>query len=152
MLLVIIGVSCVIALIGYKLAQGYDLDGFGVVMLILAIIGMVISMTCGVFMIDNIVGVKVIDDKIAMYQEENTKIENDISGVIANYLEHEKDIFEDSSDGSVLELVMCYPELKSDSLIQRQIDIYVDNNSKIKSMREEKINASVYRWWLYFGG
>lgn len=102
-------------------------------------------------MIDNTVGVKVIDDKIAMYQEENTKIENDISGVIANYLEHEKDIFEDSSDGSVLELVMCYPELKSDSLIQRQIDIYVDNNNKIKSMREQKINASIYRWWLYFG-
>lgn len=44
-----------------------------------------------------------------------------------------------------------YPELKSDTLVQSQIEVYVENNKAIKELKSSAINASVYRWWLYFG-
>lgn len=47
--------------------------------------------------------------------------------------------------------VALYPELKSDTLVQSQIEVYVENNKAIKELKSSAINASVYRWWLYFG-
>lgn len=49
-------------------------------------------------------------------------------------------------------LITLYPELKSDKLVQKQINIYVDNNKKIKILKEKQINGKVLKWWLYFGG
>jgi hypothetical protein len=45
-----------------------------------------------------------------------------------------------------------YPDLKADTLVQKQIETYVANNNTIKELRTDKINGKVYRWWLYFGG
>lgn len=94
----------------------------------------------------------VIDDKIAMYQEENTRIEEQVATVVQGYQEHEKDIFKDVSPESSMTLVVLYPELKSDTLVQSQIEVYTANNEKIKDLKEQKINGDVKRWWLYFGG
>ena len=30
-------------------------------------------------------------------------------------------------------------------------EVYVENNKAIKELKSSAINASVYRWWLYFG-
>ena len=92
------------------------------------------------------------DEKIAMYQEENAYIENQIDMVVKQYQEYETDIFESANVDSPMVLVSLYPELKADTLVQEQIDIYVANNQKIKELKEKKINGNVYRWWLYFGG
>ena len=94
----------------------------------------------------------VMDEKIAMYQEENAYIENQIDMVVKQYQEYETDIFESANVDSPMVLVSLYPELKADTLVQEQIDIYVANNQKIKELKEKKINGNVYRWWLYFGG
>jgi hypothetical protein len=93
----------------------------------------------------------VIDERIAMYQEENKNIEEQISLAIKNYQDHEADVFGDLKPESVITLITNYPELKSDRLVQGQLDVYVENNKKIKELREEKINGSVIRWWGYFG-
>jgi hypothetical protein len=97
-------------------------------------------------------GLSVIDAKIAMYQEENSKIEEQIATVVSQYQEYESDIFESVAPESAVTLVALYPELKSDTLVQKQIDVYLANNEKIKALKEEKIGGSVLRWWLYFGG
>lgn len=34
----------------------------------------------------------------------------------------------------------------------KEIDVYVKNNNKIKSLKEDKINYNADKWWLYFGG
>lgn len=94
----------------------------------------------------------VIDDRIAMYQEENSKIEEQIAEVVKQYQEYETDIFAEVNPDSAITLVSLYPELKSDSLVNSQIEVYVSNNQKIKELREEEIAGSVKRWWLYFGG
>lgn len=94
----------------------------------------------------------VLDNKIAMYQEENANIEQDIDKIVKEYLEHEYDTFTDlSADESSITFVTLFPELKSDTLVQQQLEIYLNNNAKIKSLREEKIDIARKKWILYFG-
>lgn len=95
---------------------------------------------------------KVIDEKIEMYEAENTKIETQIADVVEGYQQYETDIFASVSPDSAITIVSLYPELKSDTLVQSQIEIYTANNQKIKELKEQKIDGEVYRWWLYFGG
>lgn len=92
-----------------------------------------------------------IDDKIAMYEEENAKIENQIEAAVEKYMEYESETFAAASSESAITLVSLYPELKTDTLISSQIDIYVKNNKTIVELKEKKINSGVTRWWLYFG-
>ena len=42
-------------------------------------------------------------------------------------------------------------ELKrGDTLVQGQMVVYVENNKKIKELKEMQINYKVDKWWLYF--
>lgn len=94
----------------------------------------------------------VIDSKIAMYQEENINIEQDIDKIVQEYLVHEHDTLADlKTEESSITLVTLFPELKSDTLVQQQLEIYVANNAKIKALKEEKIELAMIRWVLYFG-
>lgn len=93
-----------------------------------------------------------IDSKIEMYQEENTNIEQDIDKIVKEYLEHEHDTFANlKTEESSITLVTLFPELKSDTLVQQQLEIYVENNAKIKKLKEEKIDIAKIKWILYFG-
>jgi hypothetical protein len=71
---------------------------------------------------------------------------------VKDYQEYESGVFADAGSESAITLVSLYPELKADQLVSSQLDIYVQNNEMIKSLKLEKINADVVRWWLYFGG
>lgn len=124
---------------------GFLIGGFsGIITVVLIIV-----VTCLGISVRNL---SVIDDKIAMYQEENTKIEEQVATAVQNFQDHESKVFENATAESAITLVSLYPELKSDTLVQSQIEIYVENNEKIKELKEKKINGDVYRWWLYFGG
>ena len=93
----------------------------------------------------------VIDSRIEMYEEENARIEQQIADVVEEYQKYETDIFMEVSPESAVTMVSLYPELKSDSLVQAQIEVYVENNKTIKYLKDKQINGDVYRWWLYFG-
>lgn len=93
----------------------------------------------------------VIDQKIAMYEQENAKIEQQIETSITAYQQHEKDVFTEVKPDSYIQLVSVYPELKSDTLVKEQIKTYQSNNKKIKELKVTAINGNVKRWWLYFG-
>ena len=84
-------------------------------------------------------------------KEENAKIEQQIADTVKQYQEYETGIFTEVSPEDSITLVALYPELKSDTLVQSQIEVYVENNKAIKELKSSAINASVYRWWLYFG-
>lgn len=92
-----------------------------------------------------------VDKKIEMYQEENAIIEQQINDLVTNYMEYEQDTFKDFKSESSITLVSLYPELKSDELVQAQINTYIENNNKIKELKEAAIDLSVLKWWLYFG-
>lgn len=91
-----------------------------------------------------------IDMKIAMYEEENIRIEASVVNAVEKYLEHEQSIFDDISD-DMQTLLIVYPEIKADTLITKQIEVFIENNTKIKELKEEKISLGVLRFLVYFG-
>lgn len=91
-----------------------------------------------------------IDEKIDMYVKENTKIEKEINEIVKLYKQYEEDILEKSNVESPLIVVQKYPELKSDALIKEQINLYIDNNLKIKQLKERAIDYKTSKFWLYF--
>lgn len=93
-----------------------------------------------------------IDLKIAMYEEENTKIEQSVVSAVEKYLEHEQSIFDDISNEDMQTLLVVYPEIKADALITKQIDVFVANNEKIRELKEEKISLGTLKFLVYFGG
>jgi len=92
-----------------------------------------------------------INDKIEMYTDENNKIQTEISAMVENYKSYEASTFENIKTESPITLVSLFPELKSDTLISKQIDIYVSNNQSIKNLKISKIDKKRWAWWVYFG-
>ena len=93
----------------------------------------------------------VLDQKIVMYEEENTSIEQSIGSIVEDYMDYESNAYSDLKSQDLIELVTNFPELKADALVQEEIDIYIENNQKIKELKEEKIDLSTMKWLLYFG-
>ncbi len=90
--------------------------------------------------------------KIAMYEEENAKIEEKVSNTVNKYMEYEKGIImEVGPDDDAFSLVSLYPELGADSLVSNEIEVYTSNNKKIKELKDQALNISNYRFWMYFG-
>ena len=153
MILLIFGI-CILMIIGGCILDrktGVDSDicfgisGIGMVVGFFALLGLIIV---GV----NVKSLSVIDDRIVMYEEENARIEQQIADVVEQYQKYETDIFREVAPESAVTMVSLYPELKSDSLVQAQIEVYTENNKTIRDLRDKQIKGNVYRWWLYFGG
>lgn len=151
-MIIVILVVCILAVVLGAIVEVEVDDSLGFAISLFAWIMFVIaSIVCIVL------GVKVstlstVETRIEMYQEENAKIEQQIANVVAQYQQHETEIFTTVAPESSIALVTLYPELKADTLVQKQIEVYVENNEKIKNLKEEQINGSVLKWWLYFGG
>lgn len=149
---------------------------FGVILIALIVIGWIIdfilncygtcgicfSIICGAFlviciivgacMIDDVAEGRVIDEKIAVYEQENEEIETALDVLVKEYMaQEEKIMIETANKESSITLVQLYPDLKSNDLVKKQMDIYVNNNKKIKKLKTNKINVSKSKWWLYFG-
>lgn len=113
--------------------------------IIIAILTLIFSITYS--------NARVIDQRIAMYETENQQIEERIESLVDNYMAYESDTFEKVDRGDdTIALVSLFPELKSDTLVERQIEVYMSNNKQIKELKEEELKYKVYAWWLFFGG
>ena len=105
-----------------------------------------------VFSLANTVGTgHTIDSKIAMYEEENKSIENSIDITVKSYMDYEASTYQEIKDKDGIDLVALFPKLKSDTLVQKQIEVYLANNDKLKELKEKKIDLSKAKWELYFG-
>ena len=87
---------------------------------------LIIGATCAIvmagvllFSIFQVCEGRYINDRITMYQEENTQIEKDIEIVVSEYMNYEQNTFNMSEISSPTTLVQMYPELKSDTLVQQ---------------------------------
>jgi len=93
----------------------------------------------------------IIDEKIAYLTEENLIIEKQIETVVSNYQNYEQSTFEKFKvEPNVLMATFIFPELKSDKLVQQQIELYRANHSLIKELELNKISYKVHGWWLFF--
>lgn len=154
MILVILGICIALVVVGIILSVKLDwqIDWIGGLLMGIGVAAGIVALIVTIVLTICVSDLCVIDEKITMYQEENAKIEEQIAATVEKYMQYEADVFKEVSPDSSITMVALYPELKSDTLVQSQIEVYINNNEKIKSLREGKIAGSVYRWWLYFGG
>lgn len=142
-------VLAIICIVVYaRLSKKYDVEwinAFTIIFIALAVLFCFLG-------IPGTIDSRYTDQKIQMYQEENEKIEEDVSVIITQYMEHENETFDMSKIESSTVLIQMYPELKSDELVSKQIDIYNENNKKIKKLKLEKIKNQKAKFYLYFGG
>ena len=94
---------------------------------------------------------KAINEKIEFYEEENQRIENSITIVVEKYLQHEEIVYDNLSVDDVNAYLVVYPELRSNDIISKQIDILTSNSEKLKELKSERADISTYKWWVYFG-
>jgi hypothetical protein len=153
MILVILAIAIIVLIIGAIVYEKtYDLEAAGTALMS---IGGIVG---GAALLATVILICIngsnygIDQKIELYEQENQQIEEDIAVLVNQYMKHEENIFIECSPDSSITLVALYPELKSDLLIEKQIEIYVSNTEEIKQLKTDRISASIIKWWLYFGG
>lgn len=94
---------------------------------------------------------RVIDDKIEMYQEENYRIEENVNTMVENYLAYEHDtIVEAGKDLNPTLVFSMYPELKSNELVAKEIEIYTSNQEKLRELKASRFDNELSLWWLCF--
>lgn len=91
-----------------------------------------------------------IDNKIAMYQEENAAIDQRFDKIVEEYLKQNPDTSV-SPEADSITLIALIPELQSNEFIQEQLYIYYNNNCHIDELRDKKISLTKLKWLLYFG-
>lgn len=147
-MLIVLIILIILAII---IAVTYDDECFGYIAAVGAVgmgmISVIIIIASIIFYTEGLMA----EEKIKMYQEENTKIEADINLLVKEYMDYEQTTFTEVKGESATMLVSLFPELKSDELVKQQIKIYTSNNNKIKELKEDVIDMKIGKWLLYFG-
>lgn len=161
MLILLLAISIAILVVGtirymkvgkFNTDCGWDDFKEGQLLQILGVICIVITTITIITITVIAINGMTINDKIALYETENAKIDSQICEIVEGYKTYEKETFENISNKSANVLVELYPDLKANEIVSKQMDIYMDNKNKIVSLKEDLINQKPLRWWLYFGG
>lgn len=149
MLILLTVVFLILAALAIIFIKDYEISAvLGAISFVLAFIGIISMLVVG----GNLVAGQTIQDKITMYETENAEIDSQICEIVEGYKSFEKETFENISNKSANVLIELYPDLKSNELVSKQMEIYMDNKNKVVSLQEDLINQKPLRWWLYFGG
>lgn len=143
-MLILLSIVLLVLLI---VAANKDWDGAGS----FCTIGFAVCLIAVAVLSWNIVSGYTLESKINMYMQENQNIEEDMNILVEQYMNYESDTYGNLKNESSITLVSLYPELKANTLVEKQIEIYTENNKKIKELKEKIINISNYKWILYFG-
>lgn len=92
-----------------------------------------------------------IDEQIAMLTEENVNIETKVTNTVEKYLEHEFNIFDSLQGEDIQTLLVVYPEINSNELVKQEMQVFIENNTKIKELKAQKINLRTWKFLIYFG-
>lgn len=147
MLTLILLLSIGFSIFFYSKQEDLDRDLF----ILVAVPILVIPLFIQILLIASLISGLNLDSRIELYQSQNAEIESKVQATVASYLDHEKQAYKDLKPDNAIAVVSAYPELHSNELVKKQIEVYEDNNKKILGLKEEKLNQPVYKWWLYFG-
>ena len=152
MLIVLLAVFVALIVFSFHLYNRCDAEmvseAIGIISAVVSAIIIVVMVVLGI----KISKAPIMDDKIALYEETNAEIDEQIADMVTQYKNYEAGTLADLKTDSAITLVNLYPELKSDELVQSQMDVYISNKKQIMSLKEEKLSMKPRRWWLYFGG
>lgn len=123
----------------------------GATVFAISLVMLVVVIICCLFNVNKIVKANTLEQKIVVYQEEMTNIENNINPVVQNYLDHEKETYTALTPDNAVIFASIYPELSSNEIVQKQLNIYNEYLISIKNLKLEIAEISTAKWWLYFG-
>lgn len=129
------------------------LDECGDIILVGCVISILPALVCvgtGIWLAVSVQSGNLLDQKIELAQTQNADIEKKIKVVVDTYLGHEKSTYENLKPDEVILAATTYPELQSNALVQEQVRVYEENNKKITSLKEQKIDLQIKEWWLHF--
>ena len=138
MLTLILLISMSLFIVFYLKKEGLDRDIFSLVVVPIFVIPLFIQ----VLLIASLISGLSLDSRIELYQAQNSEIESKIQATVASYLAHEKQTYKDLRPDNAITIALVYPELHSNELVKKQIEVYEDNNKKIMSLREEKTKSA----------
>lgn len=153
MLITILVITIITSITYYHHAQNKDyssgdLDVLSVVLILINFA--IIVLLCS--LLSNLYENQGVNQKIKMYETQNQQLERKIDVTVKSYMDHEKDTYKEFKAGDGMALITSYPELRSNELVEKQMDTYQSNNRKIAKLKEKEIDCNVTKWWIYFGG
>lgn len=149
MLIVLMGVSLIIIGVGHKLSN--DCDDSGEIITAVGAISFCAICLGFAICLSSVSNRSITDDKILLYESQNKEIEQSVEVTVAEYMKYEKDTLIEIKPENVLAIAQTYPNLVSNTLVQQQITLYIENNKIIRSLKEEKLDYKLKAWWVYFG-
>lgn len=128
---------------------------FGFLAVVPGVLGAIFAIIFGIWTLCNIIVVASgfgIQEKIGIYEEQNTQIEQSIDAAVKAYCEHEQITYVQMSDGAVALVAAAYPELASSELVKTQMDIWTSNSKELKELKSDLVDFHRAQYFLYFGG
>ena len=119
------------------------------------IIGVAGCAIFGIWTIGNVICVSSgfgIQEKIQIYEDQNTQIEQSIDVAVKAYCEHEQITYVQMSDGAVALVAAAYPELASSELVKTQMEVWTSNSNELKELKSDLVDFHRAQYLLYFGG
>ena len=92
-----------------------------------------------------------IQEKIQIYEDQNTQIEQSIDAAVKAYCEHEQITYVQMSDGAVALVAAAYPELASSELVKTQMEVWTSNSKELKDLKSKLVDFHRAQDFLYFG-
>lgn len=118
-------------------------------------LGVIFAIVFGVWTLWNIFIVASgfgIEEKIQIYEDQNTQIEQSIDAAVKAYCEHEQITYVQMSDGAVALVAAAYPELASSELVKTQMEVWTSNSKELKDLKSDLVDFHRAQYFLYFGG
>ena len=149
-MIILLTVLCILAVIVANISNVYEHEMINFLSLLGAVAIGVTEVTIIAVIIAFMTNGITASEKIKMYQTENKKIENQIGELVKGYMDYESKTYKNFKNESSITMVNLYPDLKSNELVQKQMNIYLTNNDKIKELNEKEIDTKIGKWLLYF--
>ena len=119
------------------------------------VLGAIFTVIFGIWTIWNVICVSSgfgIQEKIQIYEDQNTQIEQSIDAAVKAYCEHEQITYVQMSDGAVALVAAAYPELANSELVKTQMEVWTSNSYELKKMKSKLVDFHRAQYFLYFGG
>ena len=151
MVLLIFGLSILLLILLFEKSMKSGVDDPYIEGVIVAFIVVLTSIIAAIGLTINVQRAGLIDEKLELAQTQNAEIETKVKVAVEDYIGHESETYKSLKPEEVMAAATVYPELQSNQLVQNELNLYEENNKKIAELKEQKINAKIARWWLYFG-
>ena len=84
------------------------------------------------------------------YKRQNAEIEETIKETVETYMNYEQQTFISLKAKDAIQYVSLYPDLKSNTLVKKQMELYINNNTQIKLLEVKKDKIEYYKKLIFY--